>query len=191
MRIRIYVILVILLYLCSGCKSEYQRAIETGLASGEIHENLVLDMKVGWTKKEFFSHCWKMNKEGKIHQGGGNSYARYYVPPGEIHEEPEEIDMLFYGIFNEQDTMIGMDMKMSYVKWAPWNEDMKADKLIDRMKEHYVHTYGGNEFMNINIGEEGFVANVKVDDNRQILIYPTSDKDIAIKIEDLRYKKFE
>lgn len=191
MKIRIYLLLIIIAALFTGCKSEYQRAIETGLASGEIHEDLVLDMKVGWTRKEFYAHCWDMNKEQKIHQGSGNKYARYYVKPGEFYGIKEEIDMLFYGIFDEEQIMIGMDMKMSYVKWAPWNEDMKSDALLEKMKQHYIHTYGGNEFISINTGKEDLVASVKIDGNRQILIYPTSDKDIAVKIEDLRYKKFE
>jgi len=190
MRIRIYVIGMVLFYLCIGCKSEYQQAIEEGLASGEIHEDLVLDMKVGWTKKEFYAHCWQLNKEEKIHQGSGNKYARSYLKPGEIYEEPEEIDMLFYGIFNEEDIMVGMDIRMSYVKWAPWNDELQSDKLVERMKKHYLNKYKGNEFIAVNIEDGDVVANVKVDGNRHILIYPLTHKDIAIKIEDLRYKKF-
>lgn len=191
MRNIFYLILTIVTFVFIGCKSEYQRAIEKGLSTGIVHEDLILDMKVGWTRKEFYAHCWDLNKEEKISQGSGNKYARYYVKPGEYHGVTEEIDLLFYGIFDREEIMVGMDMKMSYVKWAPWNENLQSDKLLEKMKQYYVHTYGGSEFITINTGKEDLVACVKVDDNRQILMYPTSDKDIAIKIEDLRFKKFE
>lgn len=186
-----YLILVSIMFISIGCKSEYQSAIEEGLSTGVVHEELILDMEIGWTRKEFYAYCWDMNKEKKISQGSGNKYARYYVKPGEYHGIEEEIDMLFYGIFDEEDVMVGMDMRMSFVQWAPWNKEQKSDKLIEKMKQYYVHTYGGNEFISINTGKGDLVANVKIDDNRHILMYPTSDKDIAIKIEDLRYKKFE
>lgn len=188
MKSKLYGLLIGVLLIMSACQSEYQQAVKGGLSSGIIHEDLILGMKMGMTKKEFYSHCWQLNKEKKIHQGSGNQYARYYTQPGEIYEEDQEIDLLFYGIFDEQDVMRGMDMKMSYPTWAPWNKEVQSDVLQERMKKHYMHEYAGNDFIEIHLGIEDLTAYVKIDGNRQILMYPISEKDIAVKIEDLRHK---
>jgi hypothetical protein len=171
-----------------GCQSEYEKVVEEGLKSGEIHEDLIFDMSMGQTQKEFYSICWELNKEKKISQGSGNRFAKYVIPPGELFEEPEEVEMLFYGVFDEDKIMRGMEMRFTYVKWSPWNEDFHSDKLIERLKRHYMNLYGGNEFMSFDIGMENHDSFVKIDGNRQILIYQLSNKDISVKIEDLRYK---
>ena len=48
--------------------------------------------------------------------------------------------------------------------------------------------YKGNDFISIDIKNTEFKAYVKIDGNRQILIYPVNTKDVVVKIEDLNYK---
>ena len=47
----------------------------------------------------------------------------HYMEPKE--ENGKRIDMLFYGIFNEADTMTGFRMRFSYTGWSPWAKDTK------------------------------------------------------------------
>lgn len=171
-----------------GCKSEYEKLVDEGLESEVIYEDLIFDMYMGQTQKEFYSRCWELNKEKKISQGSGNRFAKYNVPPGEIFEEPEEVEMLFYGIFDQDKIMRGMEMRFSYVKWSPWNDDFQSEKLMERLKGHYMNLYGGNDFIKFDIKIPEHPAFVKIDGNRQILIYKLSSKDISVKIEDLRYR---
>jgi len=95
--------------------------------------------------------------------------------------------MLFYGIFDEAKVMHGMHLKMSYLKWSPWAKDYHSDVLLKKLKEKYLKQYNGNSFIEITIDED-IKAYTKIDGNRQILIYPTSDKDVTVKIQDLREK---
>ena len=120
-------------------------------------------------EKEFYARCWDLNKEKKISQGSGNRYAKYLIPEGEIFEEPDPIEMLFYGIFDEDKIMRGMDMIFKYSKWSPWNEDYHSDRLIERLNKHYMHLYEGNPFIKFDTGLADLQAFVKVDGNRRIL----------------------
>lgn len=184
-------ILFFILSICivtAGCYTEYEKAVRQGLKSGEVHEELIFDMVMGQTQKEFYSTCWNLNAEKKISQGGGNRYAKYVMAPGEVFEEPEEIEMLFYGIFDEEKIMRGMDMRFNYTKWSPWNEDFHSDKLIERLKNHYMHKYGGNDFITFDSGIQDHLSLIKIDGNRQILMYQLGNKDVSVKIEDLRHK---
>lgn len=181
-------VLITLVLLLSSCQSEYEKAVQKGLDSKEIYEELLFDMTMGQTKKEFYARCWDLNKEKKISQGNGNQYAKYIMSSGELFDVPEEVEMLFYGIFDEDNIMRGMDMRFNYTKWSPWNEEFHSDMLIEKLKAHYMNEYAGNEFINFDSGVEGHSSYVKVDGNRQILLYQLSNKDVSVKIEDLRHK---
>ena len=102
-------------------------------------------------------------------------------------QKPEKVEMLFYGIFDEEKVMQGMHMKFSYVSWSLWNEAYHSDVLIDKLQEKYLKEYGGNSFIEITVKDD-VKAYVKVDGNREILVYPNSNKDVTVKIGDLRYK---
>jgi hypothetical protein len=169
-----------------SCKSEYQEYIEEGLASGEVRDSLMLGMRMGQTKKEFYSICWELNKQQIISQGTGSN-ARIEVDMDTSGGNYKK-ELLFYGIFDEQEIMRGMRMTYSYIAWAPWNRDKQADSLLLDLEKQYLQAYPGNDFIEIEVKQLDRPALVKIDDNRQILMYPKNDKDVAVKIEDLRYK---
>ncbi len=172
-----------------ACESEYSKVVKQELASGEIHEDLIFDMKLGITRKEFFAQCWTLNNQQKISQGPGNNYAKYFWDLDSMSEQSQKVEMLFYGIFDENKIMHGMDMKMSYSAWSPWNENFHSPKLMEALKKEYLKTYPGNPFMEIKIkGDKK--AFVKIDGNRQIRMYALSNRNVAVKIEDLREVEF-
>lgn len=178
-----------LLILClafSSCESEYSQTVKEEMNSGVIHEDLILGLKIGQSRKEFFDHCWQLNKQKLVAQGPGNKYAKYILTVDSTSQNPEKVEMLFYGIFDDEKIMHGMEMKMHYLKWSPWNEEYQSDKLIEALKRHYNKEYPGNDFLEIDINEKT-KAFAKVDGNRQIIMYPLGDKDVMAKIIDLRH----
>ena len=71
---------------------------------------------------------------------------------------------------------------------APWNEARHSDSLAVDLTKKYMSDYKGNPFITIDLEDVEYKAYVKIDGNRQILIYPKNTKDVAVKIEDLNYK---
>jgi len=170
-----------------SCESEYSRTVKKELQSGKVYEDLILGLKMGQTQKEFYDLCWQLNKKKVISQGSGNRFARQYILLDSTETDAPKVDMLFYGIFDEATIMHGMHMKMSYLKWSPWAKEYQSDKLVNKLQEKYLKEYNGNPFIEITIDDD-IKAYTKIDGNRQILIYPTSDKDVTVKIQDLRVK---
>lgn len=172
----------------SSCKSEYSRAVEKGMASGEIIDSLIFGMRIGQTKKDFYSICWELNKQQLISEGPGNMSAKYLEPLDSTKDKSLRKEMLFYGIFDENDIMYGMYMTYSYIAWAPWLEHLQSISLVDDLKAYYRANYPGNDFIEFSLKDLGIKAFAKIDGNRQILIYPKDAKDVIVKIEDLRHK---
>lgn len=172
-----------------ACKSEYQHYVDTELATGRTLDSLIFGMRMGQTKKEFFAICWELNRQQLISQGTGNTTARYIsARDSSGNATALSKDLLFYGIFDEDDIMRGMDMTYSYVIWAPWNEEKQSDRLLLELRDEYLLEYPGNDFIEIEIKKPKTTALVKIDGNRQILMYPKTKKDVVVKIEDLNYK---
>lgn len=172
----------------TGCQSDYQRYIEEELASGVKADSLIFGMRMGQHKKDFFATCWELNKQQLISQGPGNNTARYIADQDTLGNNSEAKEMLFYGIFDQNDIMRGMEMTYSYVVWAPWNRDKHSDSLLLRLRDQYLQNYPGNDFIELKIKELDIPALVKIDGNRQILMYPKNKKDVVVKIEDLNFK---
>ena len=180
----------IFLFLCFvmvSCESEYSETVKRELQSGKVYEDLILGLKIGQTRKEFYDHCWELNKQKVISQGSGNKFAKQIILLDSTAQNQDKVEMLFYGIFDEEKIMHGMHMKFSYLKWAPWNEDYQSDVLVKKLQEKYIREYPGNPFIEIAIKGD-INAYAKVDGNREILVYPNTNKDVTVKIGDLRYK---
>lgn len=172
-----------------ACKSDYTKYVERELDKGVNNDSLIFDMKIGQTQKEFFEMCWNLNKQKLVDQGTGAKSVKYLEPiidslnPGIYRKE-----MLFFGIFDEQKIMQGMDISFNYVSWAPWNKQLQSDSLLLDVKKKILREYPGNDFMEIDIKELKIKAYAKIDGNRQILLYRKNDKDVVVKIENLNYK---
>ena len=91
--------------------------------------------------------------------------------------------MLFYAKFSPDDIIRAMDVKFSFVAWAPWNTDLLSDKLLPKVQDTLMKWYPGNEFMKVRDN-----ILVKVDGNRQIQLAIDTDQNVSVLIEDLSYK---
>ncbi len=186
--LKISFILILFGLLFGSCESEYTSLVKKELASGEINEELLFGLKVGDKQKDFFKTCWRLNKEEVITHGPDNKYALFKTSLDSTAEKSQDVDMLFYAIFDDRQNIIGMDLKFKYAAWAPWNEDYQADVLAKNLTDYYLRQYPGNSFLKVDVDAIEEQVYVKVDGNRQIKIYPISDQDVVVKIEDLRKK---
>lgn len=180
--------LAFIFLILTSCTSEYEKLVKSELATGVIHEDLLLGLKMGQTQKKFYEICWELNSTGLINQGPSNEFVSYLIPNGEIPNEEEKVTLLFYGIFDEDKIMRGLTQRFSYVAWAPWNDNLQSGPLLEKVKEYYIKKYGGNDFIEIDLGLDEVKGYVKVDGNRQITVYRKDVKEVAVKIEDTRYK---
>ncbi len=185
---RLGLLISIIGILCISCKSEYDQLVRSELSSGVVYEELILGLKMGQSQKEFFGICWKLNEQQLVSHGPNNENVRYVMKKEEIDADSNTVEMLFYGIFDEERVMRGLKKKISYLRWAPWAEDYHASALIPKLQDYYIRKFPGNPFIKVDLGLEKISTYVKVDGNRQILMYPIDSKDIVVKIEDLRYK---
>ena len=89
------------------------------LASGLRYDSLFLGVKFGMTSKEFYAHCWDLNRKKLVTQGPSNNSVRYYLSTESIGQK---IEMLFYPVF-DNDIVYEVNTTFSYTGWAPWNKE--------------------------------------------------------------------
>ena len=172
-----------------SCKSEYQQYVERELASGVTNDTLMFGLTVGLPKERFYEICWDLNKEGILDQGTGDGSVRHITDKDSLGlSTTDSKDLLFRALFDEDNIMRGMSINYSYVAWAPWNRDKQSDSLMLRLVKELKEEYPGNDFIEIDIKAAETPALVKIDGNRQILMYVKDDKDVVVKIEDLHHK---
>ncbi len=183
-------ILIALLFMTQvSCeKSEYTRLVEREMDKNIVNDSLIFGMKFGQTRKLFFDQCWKLNNQKIINQGSSNKFVEYKLPIKEGDTTRNAITMLFYGIFNKQKIMTGMDMRFHYVGWSLWNKSLQSDKLVPEVKDSLKSWFPGNDFIIVPAKKTKGEIHVKVDGNRRIVIEPLKDsREVDVRIDDLRY----
>jgi hypothetical protein len=157
-------------YLVSGCtpRYRYERRIKHELASGIRNDSLFMGIYFGMHSKDFYTHCWDLNKKGLIKQGEGNRTVEYQMK----NELKHPAVMNFYPNFKD-DKIFDMPVRFKYKGWAPWNKELSSDKLQEELVSYYEKQYGKG-FIKVKNKKDGILY-VKIDGNRRITIF-TSDK---------------
>jgi len=177
-----------LIVLVSCNQSEYSRLVNNEMAKNIVNDTLIFGMKFGQTKKLFFDQCWKLNNQKIINQGSSNNFVEYHLPLKEGDSISSPITMLFYGIFNKEKIMTGMDMKFHYDGWSLWNKSLQSDKLVPVVMDSLKSWFPGNDFIVVPAKKTKGEILVKVDGNRRILIEPIADsRTVDVRIDDLRH----
>jgi len=181
---RFTTILFIFLISCQD-PSNYDILVRDELTNGNYIESVQFGLKLGDTKKDFFVKAWELNNEGKVTHGPNNDFIAY-----ELQNMPKgrRINHLFYGIFNNDDIMTGLDMRFYFLGWAPWNDSLQSNKVLPVAMKKLIEWYPGNDFSlieNKNIPDQSYV---KIDGNRQIVIHIMDDRYVRAQLIDLRYK---
>ena len=153
-----------------GCTpgKTYERRLKRELASGIRYDSLFMGLSFGMTQKEFYEHCWNMNKDSIIKQGSANMSVQY-----DLNEELEHpATMNFYPRFDD-DKIIEMPVRFIYNGWAPWTKELSASNLAKDVKNWYEDIYGKG-FITVTHPMNGD-AYTKIDGNRRITIYVEND----------------
>jgi hypothetical protein len=179
-------LIAVLFVSCSG--SEYSQLVKREMAKGVVYDSLLFDMKFGQQKEEFFQKCWQLNQKGIISNGPGNTSVKYVLPQQNATVSEKNITLLFFGDFDENKIMTGMDYQFYYNAWSIWNKKLQSDKLVPVVMDTLKKWYPGNDFIKVSLKKDSAEIFVKVDGNRRITIRPLDDdKIVKAKIDDLRY----
>ena len=172
----------------SGCfQSDYTKLVKAELARGVRMDSILLGMHFGNTRNEFNGKCFDLNKMHIATQGEGFS-VQYLFTDSLVHREPTPIKLLFVPAFDDKEILTNMDLKFSYVGWAPWNKQLQSDSLKTKVMELLMHWYGGNEFITANIQDTQ--VPVKLDGNRRILVYVYDAQSVVVRVQDILHPKF-
>lgn len=175
-----YLLFFLVLATCFACRSEYEQLLADEMASGERHDSLFLDIYLGMTSKEFYAHCWELNKQNLIRQGDQNLSVWH-----ELKDQGTRfpVNMNFYPTFHE-DVIYEMPVVLDYYDWAPWNRERFADSLVLDVVSMMEGWYGGNPFLKLEHEQKG-TAYVKVDGNRRILAHRKDDQYVRVIMTDM------
>ena len=165
---------------CSPGKT-YERRLKRELASGVRYDSLFMGISFGMTSKEFYEHCWGMNKDSIVRQGSANMSVQY-----DINKELDyPATMNFYPNFAE-DRIVEMPVRFIYNGWAPWTKELSASNLALDVKRWYEDIYGKG-FITVSHPLNG-EAYTKIDGNRRITIYVENDLYVWAIFTDMLYK---
>ena len=168
----------------SGCspKAKYDRMLKHELASGVRYDSLFMGIYLGMPEKEFYKHCWELNRKGLIRQGTNNTSVLY-----ELRKElkyPATMD--FYPNFTDG-KISELPVRFAYNGWAPWNKELSSEKLQIDVLNWYKKVYGGG-FIEVKHPQKG-TALLKVNGNRRISIFKEDDLHIWAVFTDMLVKK--
>lgn len=106
----------------SESKSEYRAELEKELAKEVRNDSLFLGYYFGMSRKDFYDHSWKLNKQEVIRNGTGAEILQYV---GDLKADASKI---FYPEFQDE-KIVEMPVTYSYDGWSPWNRHLWADSL--------------------------------------------------------------
>lgn len=153
-----------------GCnQSEYQKMLKRELDRNVRYDSLFLGISFGMDAKDFYTHCWQLNKKGLIMQGPSNLSVQYELHKPEVNSK---VFMWFYPDFKDN-KISKMPVEFSYEAFAPWNKEMSSDSLLVEVKDLFEKWYGGKFIKETNEAGDKTVW-VKVDGNRRIRLYKKS-----------------
>jgi hypothetical protein len=186
MKTRFTWLLMLLVSGCiiSGCspRSKYERRLKQELASGVRCDSLFFGLYLGMPEKDFYLHCWQLNKKGLIRQGDTNTTVEYNIKdelkyPGTMNFYPRFV----------QGKISEMPVQFHYKGWAPWNKKLSSEKLQSDILNWYKKVYGAG-FIKVKHPLHG-IAYVKVDGNRRITIFKQDDLNVWAVFTDMLIKK--
>jgi hypothetical protein len=173
----------LILFSCSPGE-RYERRLVRELASGVRNDSLFMGIYLGMTEKEFYSHCWNLNRQGLVRQGTGNTSVEY-----DMREELNfPATMNFYPVFN-QGRIMEMPVRFIYNGWAPWNKELSAESLMLDVLNWCEDIYG-HGFIKAEHPEKG-TAYVKIDGNRRISIYTEQDRYVWTVFRDMLAEDYD
>jgi hypothetical protein len=170
--------------LISGCstKAKYEHKLKKEIASGIRNDSIFLGMYFGMTDKDFYTHCWELNRKGLLKQGSTNTTVEFLI----THDLKYPCSMNFYPTF-VKGRIAEMPVRFVYSGWAPWNKELTADKLQVDILNWYKKSFG-DDFMEIEHPQKG-KAFVNISGNRRISIFKEDDLHVWAVFTDMLVNK--
>ena len=178
---------LIIAFCASSCKTDYEKYVERELSSNVKNDSIIFGLYLGMPRYDYFERCWHLN-HNKVVGSGNGTFVEYIDRDDEVQDKTKKKKLLFQGIFDDKKIMRGMEMRYSYFTWSPWLKNRQSDTLVADLLIHLMQKYKGNDFIEITLEEFNKKAYVKIDGNRQILMYPKTAAEVMVKVEDLPYK---
>lgn len=164
--------------------ARYNTLVKKELNSNKKVNDIFFGISLGMASKDFYLHCWDLNKKGMFTDGLGNSSVSYALKNKEL-EHPAEMN--FYPEFH-RGKIHTMWARFHYTGWSPWSKHLDSDDLLQDVLKLYKKWYpGGNPFITIKDEKRG-VIHVKVDGNRRIIIGRYDDVQVKADYTDLSIK---
>ncbi|MBN8575757.1 MAG: hypothetical protein J0L66_02400 [Cytophagales bacterium] len=145
------------------------------------YDSLVLDVRFGMERKEFFDYCWEMNRQKILTHGPTNQNVEY-----EFQGVKDKIIMRFYPSFYEE-RVYELPVTYTYQAWAPWNKEYDSEHLLVEILDLYKRVYG-NDFKSIVHPTMGEVF-YKFDKYRRINIFLRDEQFVQVVFSDMRVLK--
>lgn len=177
------ILLVLCFFVFTSCKSDYSKTVQTEIESGKINNDLFLGIEFGQSSQEYFEQCFKLNAQKKINQANRGGFAEYVMTPF-LKDDPNKIIMSFKPNFNDNKILTTIDVRFKYTTWAPWNKAAQSDVLIKKIQDTIMNWYSGNKFFKLDITDNKD-AFIKIDGNRQIIMYKLGSQNVKMLIKDL------
>ena len=178
--------ILVFMICCTG--SDYDRVLKREMNKGTRYDSLFLGINFNMERKDFYAHCWRLNKQEVIRQGPSNLSVQYQIDSA-LMKHPAY--MWFYPEFKDN-KINRMPIDFSYINWAPWLPEMSTDSLLSDTKRLMEKWYGNGFFLVENKDKSKHVW-VKIDGNRRIMIYPKTISTVQVDLADMtnRTKKLE
>lgn len=185
MRFLVSIILIIITVIAVGCTApdldKYQQVVKKEMSKDVQQNDIFFGISFGMTSKNFYTHCWNMNKKGLFTDGATNTSVLYKLKKNELKFPAS---MNFYPQFKDG-KIHKMQVTYHYDGWAPWNRHLGSDSLLQDILQFYKKWYpGGQPFMQLNDKAKGIIY-VKVDGNRRITIGKFDDMHVKADYTDL------
>jgi hypothetical protein len=144
------------------------------------YDSLFLNISLGMGKKEFYDHCWEMNRQKIFIHGPTNQNVEY-----KLRELKHPVTMRFYPTFYKE-KIFEMPVTFTYESWAPWNRQFFSDSLLVEMVGLFSKWYG--DFKVIEHKTQGTVY-YRMDGHRRINLFIKDDQFVQAVFTDLRIEK--
>jgi hypothetical protein len=171
----------------ASCQSDYTSMVKKELAKGVRQDSLLLGVKFGDDRENFYGRCFDLNRAKIVTQGVGFS-AQYMINDTMTQTPPREIAMLFYPKFDTANIINGLDIEFRYPGWNPGIRETQSDSLMAHVQKILLKWYKGNDFVMANINDKE--TPVKVDGNRRIMMKIEDEQRVLVHVHDLLHPMY-
>lgn len=165
--------------LLSSCMNDpYEEMKSRELGSEVRYDSILLGLKFGMSRQQFFDRFWELNKQKIVREGPANSSVQY-----PLKDQLGSAGVLqFYPNFH-QEKAYEVQASFYYDGWAPWNRHLFADSLKPKVRDLLADWYDV-EFIELKDTKAGDVF-VRIDGNRRIVIGVRDEQIVDVSITDM------